>query len=151
MSKVSSNFVQFFSCGLIHHLLAQEKTDIKTNYHKIGYTIGPRLLEIYGIQQNNNISDYLHSIKNMLSNLYLSRRTVTMTDDREYYIITESNPLLSRSGIKQPNPNNMIAGIIEGCLDANLFGCSVVVNDASSDENPNQIYYLVKNRKGNKF
>lgn len=151
MSKASANFVQFFSCGLIHHLLAQGSADIKTCYRDIGYKLAPKLLETYKIQQTNDFYMLLQNVKNLLSNLYSSKRTISMTSDREYYIITESDPLLSRSGVKNPNPNNLIAGLIEGCLDVNLFDCDVLVSDGSDKSSPDQVYYLIKSRKNIKF
>ncbi|ELQ74502.1 Transport protein particle (TRAPP) complex subunit, partial [Trachipleistophora hominis] len=151
MSKVSANFVQFFSCGFIHHLLAQGTTDIKTSYRDIGHKLAPKLLEMYKIHQTNDLDKMLLNIKSILANLYSSKRSISITSDREYYVITESDPLLSRSGVKSLNSNNLIAGLIEGLLDANLFDCDVLVSDGSDESNPNQVYYLIKNRKGTKF
>lgn len=146
MSNISEKFIRYFICGFSQHLVNQNKTDLKSIYHKIGLDLAPQLLEIHKIQQTNDLFYLLKQIKNMLSNFYTSKRTLDKTDDGIYFL-AEYEPLFGKSGVKSCIPCYIIVGIIEGCLKCNMFDHVVSLVDASDQKSPSKVYYVIKDEK----
>lgn len=143
---MTDDFIQFLLCGFSQTLLKSGKTDIKTEFHNIGIDLAPKLLELHEIHQTNDLFSLLKKIKTMLDSLYASKHIINQTEDNMYFIV-DNNPVFNRSGAKNPNPLQIIAGIIEGCLKSNFFDYSVIIKDAGDTKHPFKIYYIIKKNK----
>lgn len=138
------DFIQFFLAGYAQSL---PKNNINTNFHEIGKSLAPKLLEIYEIHQTNDLDHLLKKIKSMLSTFYSSKRELIQMKD--FFLLEEYEPFFNKSGCKNPNLSMIIAGIIEGCLRINFFDCQVTIADASNEKYPLKLFYVIRRKKKN--
>lgn len=140
---MSDDFFQFLICAHIQSLIKSSTGDISNELYKIGKDIAPKLLEWYEVEQTTDLFIILKKIKNILDQNFKSKRILNQMDTEKYYF-TEYDIFMNKPNQSTVNPAQIIAGMIQGCLEINRFHYKVIIRKANDQKYPNKLYFILE-------
>lgn len=140
---MSDDFLQFLICAHIQSLIKSGTSDISDNLYQIGKDLAPKLLELYKIEQTTDLFTILKKIKYILDQNFRSKRSLNQIDSDRYYF-TEYDLFLNKPNQSTVNPAQIIAGIIQGCLEINRFQYKVTIRKAHDQKYQNKFFFLLE-------